>query len=184
MFAGRSSDGRLRARFAAARRASVVVDTVGTDTFGGHGHLLHDEPLAREIVGGRIGDLDVEKSQAQPAAEMLVGLGVGLVADGFRAAASGQDPDFGQLGEGGVDGPAPELGHHRGRASVNLVGGQMLGCSVGERVENRAPLGGDAQAAGAKEVARIVSEGHTACLATSHSGTRLDRMMSYLGAIT
>ena len=91
---------------------------------------------------------------------MLVRLGVRLVAHRLRAPARREDPELGQLGECGVDGAATELGDDRRRASVDLVGGQMLGRAVGERAEDRASLRGDAQPARAQELPRIRSERH------------------------
>ena len=85
------------------------------------------------------------------------GVAVGLVAHRLRRADRAEDPQFVQLGQGRVDGPATELGDVAQRPRVHLLGGEVLGRAAGEGAEDRPPLGGDAQRMSPQELAGIFS---------------------------
>jgi hypothetical protein len=176
--------GRARpARPAGARaQALVVVDALGAHALGDHRDLLDREAVVGELPEARLGELDVELPQAQPAAEVLVGRGVRLVADRLGAPARGEDAELGELGERGVDGAAPELRHDRRRAGVDLVGRQVLGGPVRERAEDRAPLRRHPQPARPHQLRGVASGSHP--LMFAHPSAWLvpaDKTMSYVG---
>jgi hypothetical protein len=133
----------------------VVVGALGAHALDGHDDLLDDEAARREPRRVRVGDVDVEQPQAQAAAEVLVRRGIRLVAHRLRAAAGDEDAELRELGEGGVDGAAAELGDVRRRPGVDLVGREVLGDLVGEGPEDRSALRGHPQPAGAQELAGI-----------------------------
>ena len=122
---GRSGEGR-GAALAPARRPCRS-RRIRRRCLGDDGHRSTSKPCA--LSGRRLGDVDVEQPQADPAAKVLVRRRVRLVADRLRATAGGQDPELGQLGERGVDGAAAELRHDGCSPRVHLVGRQVLrGC--------------------------------------------------------
>ena len=98
------------------------------------------------------------KPQAQPAAEMLVGLGVRLVAHRLRAAARGQEARLCQLGERGVDGATAELGT-TAAARAWISSADRCSSAPWENAPRIAlPLRGDPQPARAQEFPGVLSE--------------------------
>ncbi len=145
----------LEHRTRAVLEALLVVAAVGADAFGADHDPLHRVALLGQRRGrGRV-DRDVEEAHAEAAAEVVVGLDVGLVADRLRRADGSQDAEFVQLGEGRVDGAAAQLGDGAQRPRVDLLGREVLGAAAGEGTEDRPPLRGDAQRVASQQLAGI-----------------------------
>ena len=92
---------------------------------------------------------------AEPAAKMIMGLDVDLVADGLGGADRSEGAQFGQLGEGRVDRAPAQLGDFAKGAGVDLLGGEVLGLTAGEGAEYRPALRRDAQRETSQQV-RVV----------------------------
>ena len=145
-------------------QAALVVGAVGTRALGAGLDPLQREAARHRLLAG-LERVEVEEPKAQTAAEVVVGLGVGLVAHRLGRAERRQQAGLGELGERGVDGAAPEIGKLPRGARVDLVGGQVLPRAGSEREQDRAPLRRAAQPELAQHVADV---GGSSC-SSAHS---------------
>lgn len=83
--------------------ARLVVGAFGADAFGAGLDSLDREPTFREILETRDDGVEVEQSQAHPAAKVVVWSRVGLIANRLWYSERSEQPELCELGQRRVD---------------------------------------------------------------------------------
>jgi Mn-containing catalase len=152
-------------------QAGSVVGAFVTDSLGSRFDPGNDEPGILDLSRTLLAASQVKHARAQMAAEVGVGVEVGLVSHRLGGTKRGEQAELAELRQRRVDGGAAEFGQRLRGLRVDLVGGQMLSPAAMKHAQDCPPLRCASHPPGPEKLAGFVGrEGRLASIAAEEFG--------------